>query len=91
MKACSSSEKLGNARNDSGIIGNYRECSHEVVIEGDEDIVIKHENVRFFVYRKMTDLSPGKNPYPGIRVPGFDGFQQISTGSSLDTFYTTVI
>ena len=39
------------------MIGNARA---RVVIEEDEKVVIKRENIRYFVYREMADLSsPG--------------------------------
>ena len=42
------------------MFGKARECLREVMIEGDEEIVVKCENLGFFVYREITDLSsPG--------------------------------
>src|SRR5271168_2602313 len=50
--------KLEVTRKHSERLGNRRECSREVVMEGDEEIVVECGNLGLFVYREMPDLSP---------------------------------
>ena len=46
------------ARNRSETCGNDRESSLVVVMEGNEEIVVRCEKYDLSVYRRMTDLSP---------------------------------